>query len=149
MWSKSLTIIAHKMLLFLYTLRLGNATECFPKSESKLPKIHMHPNESNYDGTNERFYAITGCDEFVIYGGNLDAASSADAMTTLGDVNTPVLSRLDLDLLTRRWSKVFNIRGMEPNIIWGLALSPYKSKVAVHAYEDKYSKDVDKGDAKS
>ena len=93
-------------LLFLSVLvaSLTAAQDCFPKSGSKLPKLI---NYYTFEKTSyqNRFYAMDGTDDFVIFGG----MSTQKKMSGFGrEDEIAIVARIDLDLNSRRWQKIFN-----------------------------------------
>ena len=96
------------------------ATECFPKSESKLPFI-LAEKGATCNGQ-ETYESITGCDDLIIAGGH---SKSAALNYASGDANGfNVLTRIDLDPFVTRWSRTYRIGGTNSvaRYITGLAL---------------------------
>ena len=58
---------------------------------------------------------------------------------TDGDTTFSILTRMDLDLNNRRWSKTFIAFYVSEsaNMLWGLAINPAGSKVVVHAGKNR------------
>ena len=66
---------------------------------------------------------------------------------TSGDTTFSILTRMDLDLNNRRWSKTF-IAYENPeliNMLWGLAINPAGNKVVIHSSKHTSGKIVDEG----
>ena len=82
----------------------AQATECFPLSESLLPKVNNY-NGGSVTGYIESFDAVVGTDDFIIYGGG----SQGTDISTLQVDKKPILARMDLSKNTRRWTKTFDI----------------------------------------
>ena len=96
------------------------ATECFPKSEAKLPFI-LGEKGATSNGLNE-YQSITGCDDFIIAGGY---SKSTALNYASGDANGfSVLTRIDLDPFIERWSRTYRIKDVNSigRYITGLAL---------------------------
>ena len=96
------------------------ATECFPKSEAKLPFILAEKGATN--NGEETYESIIGCDDFIVAGGHSKSAALSYAS---GDANGfSVLTRIDLDPFVTRWSLTYRVGGMDSlaRYITGLAL---------------------------
>lgn len=81
------------------------ATECFPKSQAKLS--HILTAEGATSDNKEEYDAITGCDKYIIAGGH----SGNEALKySTGDTNGfSVLTRIDLDTFSVRWSRTYGV----------------------------------------
>ena len=107
---------------------LALTQECFPRSESLLPKVMNYASSvSEYD---EEYYAVTGNDDFTLYGG----MTNQKLLSTLNEADSPIpiVVRMDLDKNTRRWAKTINADNGKAEKVVGIALNPSGTKFAVY-----------------
>ena len=99
--------------------------------------IYEESNGGTVTGYDEQFHAITGTDDFLIYGGQ---TLSANMLTQIDmSIGKPqddvaILVRMDLDKNTRRWAKTFYDNGAVRSIA-AITLNPVADKLAVYASE--------------
>ena len=105
------------------------ATECFPLSDSLLPKVLLNVVGEGVDA-DETFYAVTGNDEFILYGGITQQRS----LSTLNEINLGIIVRMDLSKHTRRWGKTINGDMKKTPNVGALALKQDEGNTKFAAY---------------
>ena len=100
--------------------------------------VYEESNGGTVTGYDEQFHAITGTDDFIIYGGQ---TLSTNMLTQIDmNINSPladvaILVRMDLDKNTRRWAKTFYGDDSKIKSIAAITLNPAADKLAVYAIE--------------
>ena len=103
-WLLQMMVTMCMALVLIDLQKYAHATECFPRSESLLPKVNKYVGEP-VTGYIESFDAVVGTDDFIIYGGR----QYGPKMSTLDKNELSILTRMDLSKNTRRWTKTFDI----------------------------------------
>ena len=119
-------------------MRVSMGAICFPRSESKLPKPFIQT-EAQANGDSDPVYAITGTDEFIIYGG----AQNQRTINELAIDKLAQVVRMDLATNTIRWAKVMEQKG--EIVVTGLVLDPLGKRVAAYLHGPGENDDIRKG----
>ena len=71
----------------------ARAAECFPRNSFLLPKVNRKASVTDYI---EKFEAVVGTDDFIIYGGTAIGTSISTLDSDDGDDHRNIISRMDL-----------------------------------------------------